>query len=479
VSQDRLTGLDAAFLHLESGGAHMHVASVLTFEGAPPPYDELLAHLEARLHLVPRYRQKLAFVPYGQGRPKWVDDPHFNLGYHVRHTALPHPGTDTELKRLAGRLFAQPLDRHKPLWELWLVEGLDGDRFALLSKTHHALVDGISGVDIAAVLFDATPDPQAPVDRPPPWVARPEPSSSELLAEALLERATVPAEALRGMRALTRAPRKAIQAAASMGALAWAGVHAAPPSRFNVPIGPHRRYTWIEADLDRFKAIKNALGGTLNDAVLAAVTLALGAYLRRDGDDTEGLVLRAMVPVSVRVDDERGVLGNRVAAMYAPLPVGLTDPKEVFDEVHTAMGHLKRSGQAVGAQRLTEIADFAPTTIMSQAARLQARQRLFNLVVTNVPGPQVTLYLLGRRLLGLYPVVPLAQRQALGIAIMSYDGRLAFGLLGDYDAMPDLEDLGDDIERAVDALSVAANAKGTVRRPARARRPSATTPAAT
>jgi len=483
MANDRLTGLDASFLHLEDDRTHMHVASVLTFAGDAPPYEDLLDAIESRLHLVPRYRQKLAFVPYGQGRPKWIDDPHFNVGYHVRHTALPRPGTDAELKRLAGRLFAQPLDRSKPLWELWLVEGLKGDRFALISKTHHALVDGVSGVDIVSVLFDAAPDPEPPLDPPPAWVPRPEPSSSELLGEALLERATVPAEAVRGLRALTRAPRqvagKAIEAAAGVGALAWAGVRPAPASRFNVPIGPHRRYTWIDADLDGFKAIKNGLGGTLNDAVLAAVTLALGAYLRRNGDDTEGLVLRAMVPVSVRVDSERGALGNRVAAMYAPLPVGLTDPRAVFAEVHTAMGNLKQSGQAVGAQRLTEIADFAPTTIMTQAARLQARQRLFNLVVTNVPGPQVELYLLGRPLVGLYPVVPLAQRQALGIAIMSYHGRLGFGLLGDYDAMPDLEDLGDDLGRAIDALSVAAKAKGTVRRPARTRKPSPTTPAAT
>ncbi len=245
-----------------------------------------------------------------------------------------------------------------------------------------------------------------------------------------------------------------------------------------MPIGPHRRYTWVDTDLGRFKAIKNGLGGTLNDAVLAAVTLALGAYLRRDGEDTEELVLKAMVPVSVRVDAERGALGNRVAAMYAPLPVGLTDPAEVFAAVHTEMGHLKKSGQAVGAQRLTEIADFAPTTIMSQAGRLQARQRLFNLVVTNVPGPQVPLYLLGHPLLGLYPVVPLAQRQALGIAIMSYHGRLGFGLMGDYDAMPDLEDLAKDLERAIDALAVAAGG-GDAPRPTRPRRQRATTRAAT
>jgi WS/DGAT/MGAT family acyltransferase len=492
VPGDRLTGLDAAFLHLEAGGAHMHVAAVITFDGDPPPYTDLLGHVESRLHLVPRYRQKLAFVPYGQGRPKWIDDPHFNLRYHVRHTALPRPGTETELKRLAGRLFAQPLDRAKPLWEIWLVEGLDKGRFALLSKTHHALVDGVSGVDIASVLFDASPDPEPPLgahaaegggSAPPAWVARPEPSSSELLAEALLERATVPAEALRGLRALTRAPRQVagrlVETAAAVGGLAWAGIKAAPPSRFNVDIGPHRRYTWVDADLGRFKAIKDALGGTLNDAVLAAVTLALGAFLRREGEDTEGLVLKAMVPVSVRVDAERGALGNRVAAMYASLPVGLTDPKEVFDAIHQEMGHLKSSGQAVGAQRLTEIADFAPTTIMTQAARLQARQRLFNLVVTNVPGPQVPLYLLGRPLAGLYPVVPLAQRQALGIAIMSYNGRLGFGLLGDYDAMPELDALGEDIERATDALAVVAGGKGSARKPARARKPRATTPAAT
>jgi WS/DGAT/MGAT family acyltransferase len=209
VAGDRLTGLDAAFLHLEAGGAHMHVAAIMVFEGDPPPYSELLQHVETRLHLVPRYRQKLALVPFQQGRPKWVDDPHFNLRYHVRHTALPQPGTDVELKRLAGRLFAQRLDRHKPLWELWMVEGLDGGRFAVISKTHHALVDGISGVDIAAVLFDAAPDPEPPLEPPPAWVARPEPSRSELLAEALLERATVPAEAVRGLRALTRAPRQA------------------------------------------------------------------------------------------------------------------------------------------------------------------------------------------------------------------------------------------------------------------------------
>jgi WS/DGAT/MGAT family acyltransferase len=255
--------------------------------------------------------------------------------------------------------------------------------------------------------------------------------------------------------------------------MAWAGVNPAPATPLNVPIGPHRRYTWVDSEVARFKAIKNALEGTLNDVVLAAVALALGRFLRRRGVDADDLVLKAMVPVSVRAEAERGALGNRVAAMWAPLPVGVEDPEAVLSEVADAMRGLKESGQAVGAQALTSLADFAPPTIMSQAARLQARQRFFNLVVTNVPGPQVTLYLLGRPMRALYPVVPLARNQALGIAIMSYDGRLGFGLLGDYDAMPDLEDLADDLRAAIGDLSAAAGLP-PVPRPARKRAPEAT-----
>jgi len=256
-----------------------------------------------------------------------------------------------------------------------------------------------------------------------------------------------------------------------VGAMAWAGLSPAPASPFNVPIGPHRRYTWVDSEVARFKAIKNALGGTLNDVVLSAVALALGRFLRRRGIDTDGLVLKAMVPVSVRAETQRGALGNRVAAMWAPLPVGVTDPEAVLAEVTEAMRGLKESGQAVGAVALTSLADFAPPTIMSQAARLQARQRFFNLVVTNVPGPQIPLYLLGRRMVRFYPVVPLAHHQALGIAIMSYDGRLGFGLLGDYDAMGDLEALADDLRVAIDELSRAAGLPAAEPRAPRASSP--------
>jgi diacylglycerol O-acyltransferase / wax synthase len=461
ANPDRLTALDTTFLHLEDHStAHMHVASVMVFEGKAPTHAELVDHVEARLHLVPRYRQRLAYVPFDQGRPIWTDDPHFNPYYHIRHTALPKPADDAALKRLAGRLFSQRLDRHKPLWEIWLVQQLNNNRFALIAKTHHALVDGISGVDITTVLFDTAREP-APVGPAEPWSAKPLPGRAKLLGEALVERSTVPNEMMRGGRALLRAPRKFAsqvrEGLVNIGATTIAGVRSpAPPSPFNVDIGPHRRYTFVDADLERFKAIKDSMGGTLNDAVLTSVTLALGRYLRREGEDTDGLVLKAMVPVSVRSKEQRGALGNQVAAMWAPLPVGITAPAEALNTVATSMEDLKKSGQAVGAQVLTNLAGFAPPTILSQAARLQARQQFFNLVVTNVPGPQFPLYLLGHELRNLYPVVPLAARQALGIAVMSYNGHLGFGLLGDYDALPELDAIADDLKWAIASLYRAA-----------------------
>jgi WS/DGAT/MGAT family acyltransferase len=466
ANPDRLTGLDSSFLHLEGDAAHMHVAGCSIFQGPAPAYDELVEAIASRLHLVPRYRQRLAFVPFAQGRPVWVDDPHFKPAYHVRHTALPRPGSEYELKRLASRVFSQALDRSKPLWELWLVEGLENDRFAVLSKTHHALVDGVSGVDIATVLFDASPDPM-PVGQPDrDWVPRPLPSGAQLLADALLERATVPAEIARGVRHTLRGPRQVAgrlgEALVGVGAMAWAGLNPAPSSPFNVTIGPHRRFTWVRDELAHFKHIKNALGGTVNDAVLTSVAGALGRYLRLHDYPTDELVLKAMVPVSVRADVERGALGNKVAAMWAPLPVGVLDPIQRLLQIRREMDSVKESGQAVGAQVLTQLSGFAPPTIMAQAARLQARQRFFNLVVTNVPGPQFPLYLLGRQLESIFPMVPLAQKQALGVAIMSYNGQLNFGINADYDALADVETLADELRGAIQELSAAAGAKPDV-----------------
>ncbi|HET6550503.1 MAG TPA: wax ester/triacylglycerol synthase family O-acyltransferase [Solirubrobacter sp.] len=459
ANADRLTGLDASFLALEKHGAHMHVGSVLVFEGPAPDYDEFAARIERRLHLVPRYRQRLASPPLGVARPIWVDDPHFNVGYHVRHTALPAPAGEDELRRLAGRVFSQQLDRDKPLWEIWLVDSLGDGRFALICKTHHALVDGISGVDILTVLLDLDPDAPDPPD-PPPWSPRPLPSGGELFARALVERVSAPFELARDVLSHPdRAGADAGRAAAGLASMAAAGIAGAPASPLNARIGPHRRYAWVESELATFKAIKDALAGSINDVVLTVVAGALRAHLIRHGREPAGTELKAMVPVSVRADAARGALGNQVAAMYAPLPVGLEDPVERFRFVHGAMAGLKESGQAVGAQAITRLADAAAPTVLDQAARLQARQRFFNLTVTNVPGPQVPLYVMGRRLEAFYPLVPLVLNTALGIAIMSYDGRIFFGLLGDYDELADLDALAADLESAIRELAAAAGVK--------------------
>ena len=467
---DRLSGLDASFLALEEGGAHMHVGSVLLFDGEAPPYAEFVAQLERRLALVPRYRQKLAFAPVVPSRPVWVDDPHFNAGYHVRHSALPAPAGEEQLRRLAGRVFAQRLDRSKPLWELWLVDRVEGNRFAIIAKTHHCLVDGVAGVDITTVLFDLDPEPgSSALSASEPWLARPEPATAALVADALLGASTRPLELARLTTGAATHPRRAIAAwlrgLAGLAAITRAGVAGAPPSPLNVRIGPHRRFAWVDADLSTFKAVKDALRGTVNDVVLTVVAGALRRHFLAHGHDT-ATDLKAMVPVSVRDPSERGALGNRVSTMYAPLPIGLDDPIARFRVVHEAMRGLKQSGQADGAEVIASLAGFAPPTVLAQAARLQAVQRFFNLTVTNVPGPQFPLYLLGRPLSRVYPLVPLAENCALGIAVMSYDGHIDFGLVADYDALPDLEDVASALEAEIAELAAVAGVEAA-RRPRR------------
>jgi WS/DGAT/MGAT family acyltransferase len=373
-------------------------------------------------------------------------------------------------------VFSQQLDRAKPLWEIWLVNRVNEDQFALVCKTHHALVDGISGVDIITVLFDLEPEPP-PREAGPTWYPRPEPSGATLIGDALTEFAGAPLGAAKAAAGAITGPRQAGAAAArtlsGLASMAAAGIGGAPTSPLNTRIGPHRRFAWVDSDLAQFKAIKGAAGGTVNDVVLAVVTGALRDHLLRRGRDPGGIELKAMVPVSIRADEERGALGNRVAAIYAPLPVGLADPLERFETIHAALADLKQSGQAVGAERLTQLAGFAAPTVLNQAARLQSRQRFFNLTVTNVPGPQFPLYLMGRRLHAFYPKVPLVLNTALGIAIMSYDGKLFFGLLGDYDEMADIDDFAADLRAAIAELATAAGVPPNGgRRSGRARPPS-------
>ena len=461
--KDRLTAVDASFLHQEKQASHMHVGALVIFDGPPPGREEFAAQMESRLGLVPRYRQKLAFPRLEMGRPFWVDDPTFNLDYHVRHTALPKPGSDDQLRQLVGRIFSQRLDRSKPLWELWLVQGLEGGRFALISKTHHALVDGVAGVDIATVLFDAQPTPP---EHPPDngWTPAPEPSEAELVAEGLLGLARAPFELASRVIGATQDPGRSLEqareVAEGLGELVWAGMNPAPEVPLNVEIGPHRRVVWVQSRLADFKEVKNALGGTVNDAVLAVVAGALGRWLRSRGVRTEGMELRALVPVSIRAEDERGTLGNRVAAMRGPLPVYVEDPVERLAVVREWMGSLKESKQALGAEVIAGLQGFAPPTLLAQASRLNFSTRLFNLIVTNVPGPQFPLYLLGREMQEIVPIAFLPEKHALAVAIMSYNGKLDFGLLGDYDAMPDLEAFGGYLEDALEDLLASARARG-------------------
>jgi len=381
----------------------------------------------------------------------WVDDPHFNARYHIRHTALPEPAGEEELRKLAGRLFSQALDRTKPLWEIALVDRVGRDEFALICKTHHALVDGVSGVDIMAVLFDLEPDPPAR-DPAPPWYPRPEPTPASLLGDAIASYAEAPTELTRVAAGALASPGRALRALGGAASMVRAGLGSAPPSPLNAKIGPHRRFTWVEADLDRFKAIKGALGGTVNDVVLTVVAGGLRSWLQSRGVRVEGLELRALVPVSIRTREQRGSLGNQLAVMRGPLPVYVEDPIARLKVVRASMDGLKESKQALGAEVLAGVQNFTPPTVMAQASRLNFSTRLFNLLVTNVPGPQFPLYVLGRELQDLFPVAFLPKGHALAVAVMSYDGGMDFGLLGDYDAMPDLEELGVLLSESVEEL---------------------------
>jgi len=455
---ERLSSLDALFLDLEDRTAHMHVGAVSVYEGRAPSYADFVAWVASRLERVPRYRQRLAFVPFGGGRPVWVDAADLDLEYHVRHTAVPPPGGEEPLKKLAGRLFSQRLDRGKPLWELWLIEGLGEGRFATISKTHHCMIDGIAGVDLATVLHDFSPH-SGPPPGPPSWTPRPAPGRAELLAASIRDQVARPLElareALRPATEGRKMLRELVGGLRPLLGISQMGL--APESSLNQPIGPHRRWEMTSLDLGAVKRIRAALGGTVNDVILAAVAGALRTLLQGRGE-APGEDLRVFVPVSVRAPEARGTYGNQVAAVFCPLPVGEVDAVERLRKVSAATRGLKESRQAVGALALTHLREFTPPTLAAQAARLSTTTRWFNLVVTNVPGPQQPMYLLGRKLLACHPVVPLARAQTIGIALLSYDGAIHVGLLGDGDRARDLPTLARALHDAVDELATRAAA---------------------
>ena len=445
---ERLASLDASFLHLERLEYPMHVGAVSIFEGAPFFDADGCFRLaavrdlvESRLPLIPRYRKRLMLVPFDQGRPIWIDDDHFDIAYHVRLTALPKPGGWEQLVALTQRVEEQLLDRERPLWELWFVEGLEGGKVALIQKTHHALVDGISGVDVATILFDTSPEHQ-PVE-PPEWVPESAPTASELLVKTLRERITEPAEMMRTVRRALRGPRVAMdrvtQLARSLATFVERDA-VAPRTSLNTSLtGRHRRLATARVSLDDVKRIRRAYGGTVNDVVLSGVSGALALLLRSRGEPVDDVHLRILCPVSVRDDSERNTLGNKVSAMFITLPIGIADPAERLAAIAANTKHLKEREQAVGADFLLGLTHYAAPTLVNLAARVVHRQPFINLVVTNVPGPQIPLYLMGVRMLEAFPIVPLTRNLSVVVGILSYDGVLYFGLFGDRDACSDIE----------------------------------------
>jgi WS/DGAT/MGAT family acyltransferase len=451
----RMSAQDASFLHIENDASPMHVGGVSIFEGPPPRFEEFQAAVAAKLVLVPRYRQVVKFVPFAVGRPVWVDDAHFNLGYHVRRTALPSPGGDAELKALVGRVMSQNLDRAKPLWEIWVVEGLDDGRWALLSKVHHCMVDGVASTDLMAVLFDAEREPSSapPEDH---WAPEHTPGEATLLVNAIAERIVNPVQAAEGLGGALKSPRElaALLEQTGRGVISSAGLlRQPPPSSLNGPLSPHRRWSWARGRLSDVQVVRKALSGTVNDVVLAAITGGFRELLIGRGESVDR-VLRTLVPVSVRRPGERGTYNNRVSAMFAELPVGIEDPVERLHSITVQMAGLKESKQAVAGEVLTSMSGFAPPMLLALGARLASRlpQRTLNTGTTNVPGPQFPLYAAGRRLLESFPYIPLFAQVRLAVAIFSYDGGLYFGVSGDHDSSADIEILCTGIERGLAEL---------------------------
>jgi diacylglycerol O-acyltransferase len=459
-----LSVLDASFLYLEKHNVHMHVAGVAVVDPATRPAgvltaEDVTALIDSRIHLVPRFRQKVLVPPFGLGRPMWVDDADFDLGFHIRRAALPSPGGRQELADFVQRVHARPLDRTKPLWELYVVEGLEDRYQAVLFKSHHAMIDGLSGIDLATVLVDFTPEPRR--GEAQPWTPQPEPTGPGLIAGGIRETLSHPMRSVAdGVARALRAPSAFVDQArdvlGGIGQLASLGQ--APPGPFNAPIGPNRRFAMAEVSVADAKAIKNALGGTVNDVVLAVVTAALRKLLRRRGEPVRRRTLRALVPVSTRGPSSATALGNHVSVFFADLPVGVADPIRRLRRITAATAELKSSHQALGATALIRSSQWTPPTLHALAARLIARQRVANVIVSNVPGPQVPLYVAGAQLMATYPVLPLGERLALAIAVTSLSGTMGFGFTGDWDAVPDVDVLSEGVVEAVRELKKAAGA---------------------
>ena len=448
---DRMTPLDAAFLQAEDeeDEVSMAIASIAVFEGPVPTLREFTESLAGRLPLVPRYRQKVRTVPFDLGPPVWVDDEHFDLGYHVRRTAVPAPGGDAEVRVLMGRVMSARLDRRRPLWEYWMVEGLEDGRWAVISKVHHCMVDGISGTDLYRVILDPLPQPQpAEPDR---WRPSREPSSLWLTAAAVRDLLVSPFDQVHALARELRHPR-------ALAGLVWDTVRGlaalstallpASASSLSGPLSAHRRFTWAGASVADVKAVRRELGGTFNDVILAAVTAGFRALLLARGEDPVAHAVRTLVPVSVRAPGEESIRDNRVSLMLAYLPVEVADPKLRLAAVRERLDQLKAAKEAEAGAAVTALARHEPFPLVSSPVRLAAhlRQRSIVTVTTNVPGPRQPLYALGRQVVEIIPYVPIASTLRTGVSIFTYRDRITFGITGDYDSATDVEVLARGIE---------------------------------
>lgn len=464
---DRLKSLDAEFLYLEDGLAHMHIAGACVFPNPPPSYAEVVGLIAGKMHEIPRYRQRVRPVPFELGRPVWSDDPHFDIGYHVRDTALPAPGDDAAFTRLMGRLMSQPLDRKRPLWEAWLVEGLEGDRWALVFKVHHAMVDGIAGVQLLTVLLDLVPETIA--QDPQPWSPKPEPTGPAKIVDAWSGLAEDALAISRKFVGVVRHPERAASVTRSTvrGVTRYArNLGFTPPQVTEGSIGPHRNWAHATASLDDVKTVGKAFGGTVNDVVLAAVAGSFRELLLGHGSDLSTAAIRSLVPVSTRQDDGRGVLDNRVSAMLYDLPVSIADPVERLAMVCQEMAEHKSSNMIEAGEVVTTMSDLAPPMLVGAFSRAGVRlmqrtpQRSIDTITTNVPGPQFPLYCLGSEMLEYRPFVPIMHGMRLNTAILTYNGKMCFGVTGDYNTGDDADQLANGAVAAIDELyQVAVNSR--------------------
>lgn len=470
---ERVGALDAWLLALEDEVTHLHLGSTAIFEGPTPSFPELRRMVVGKLPLVPRYRERVRRIPLVAGRPVWAPDPHFNIDYHLRHTGLPSPGSREQLHNLIGRVMARRLDMAKPLWEMWLVEGLEGGRWALIAKVHHALVDGITGTSLLSVLLDDSPQPSPPV--PDTWRPPPEPSGLRLAGEAVIDYLVSPYEHLRAARALRGAPRALVRRTTALvrGAASEMGLaRTAPASSLVGPIGPHRRYAWARASLADVNVIRRAVAdgdgpipeATVNDVILAAITQGFRALLLAHGEPPEERVVRSLVPISVRRPDERGTYSNHVSAVVAGLPVDVADPVERLRIIHEQMAELTATGRAVAADTLATLSGFTPPLLLALGTRVATRAahrmsaNIPYTIITNAPGPTEPVYALGRPMVEAVPCPAIAAPARVGVAVYSYNGQLAFGATGDWDSVPDVEVLCAGVEAGVADLLSAATA---------------------